>query len=65
MPTLGICRDRDGCIGAGVLMASMRPEDFSVGVSKHCISGVGHFVHAENPEVVNTLLLQHLSIPSL
>ena len=65
VPTLGICGDQDGCIGAGVFMASMRPEDFPLGVSKYCISGAGHFVHAENPAAVNVLLLQHLSTSPL
>ncbi len=63
--TLGLCGDQDGCVAAGVFMASMRPEDFPAGLSKHSISGAGHFVHIENPEAVNTLLLQHLRTPSL
>jgi pimeloyl-ACP methyl ester carboxylesterase len=57
VPTLGICGDDDGCIAADIFAGAMRTEDFPNGLRVERIKGAGHFVHAEAPEAVNSLIL--------
>ena len=38
----------------------MYPEDFPSGLEVHCVPRVGHFLHQENPEKINKLLLDFL-----
>ncbi len=56
----GICGADDGCIGADVFVRCMRPEDFAGGVEVARIARAGHFVHAEKPQEVASLLIPWL-----
>jgi pimeloyl-ACP methyl ester carboxylesterase len=58
MPGLVIHGERDGCIGAE-LVPEMRAY-FPRGLQIEMVSGAGHFVHQEKPEVVNRLVLEFL-----
>jgi pimeloyl-ACP methyl ester carboxylesterase len=60
-PTLGIHGVDDGCIAASAFEKSMREEDFPGGLQVASIQGAGHFVHIEQPEAVNQLLIGHLA----
>ena len=60
VPTLALTGEEDGCIDSGVFQALMYPEDFPNGLDVQCVSGVGHFLHQENPEKINALLLNFL-----
>ena len=60
VPTLALTGEKDGCIDSGVFQALMYPEDFPNGLDVQCVSGVGHFLHQENPEKINALLLDFL-----
>lgn len=54
VPALYLHGEEDGCIGID-LIAGME-SCFTAGVSMHRIPNAGHFVHLENPEIVNPLL---------
>ena len=60
VPTLGMYGSHDGCIAADVFERSMRCEDFSSGLSLQRVTGSGHFLHQEQHEVVNRLLIDFL-----
>ncbi len=60
VPTLGMYGSHDGCISADVFEASMRSEDFPAGLSLQRVNGCGHFLHQEQPEVVNRSLVDFL-----
>ncbi|TRW14939.1 alpha/beta fold hydrolase [Glacieibacterium frigidum] len=61
VPTLGICGAGDGCIAADVFEQAMREEDFPNGLSVRRVAGAGHFVHREQPDVVNAALIDWLA----
>ena len=63
VPTLAMSGERDGCIASDVFERLTVADDFPQGVSFHRISGAGHFLHQEKPEVVNALLLGLALIP--
>jgi pimeloyl-ACP methyl ester carboxylesterase len=58
--TLALTGIRDGCIDSDVFQKMMYPEDFPQGLEVRQISDAGHFLHQEQPEVVNALLLDWL-----
>lgn len=61
VPTLGLAGVNDGCIGVDAFRAAMQAEDFSAGLRVETIADAGHFLHAEQPDVVNAALLRHLA----
>lgn len=61
VPTLAMTGEKDGCIDSGVFQDLMYPEDFPGGLEVRCIPGAGHFLHQEDPETVNALLLEWLA----
>ena len=64
VPTLAMSGARDGCIASDVFERLTVADDFPQGVTFHRVSGAGHFLHQEKPEVVNALLLDWLSSQS-
>jgi pimeloyl-ACP methyl ester carboxylesterase len=58
--TLGLCGANDGCIGPAIFEASMPPALFPAGVRTVRIPNAGHFLHLEEPDVVNGEILNHL-----
>ena len=58
VPTLMIHGGRDGCIGRDLLVGMEM--FFPRGLQIEVIPDAGHFVHQEQPEVVNRLLLAFL-----
>ena len=60
VPTLALTGEKDGCIDSGVFQKLMYSEDFPNGLDVQCVPGVGHFLHQENPEKINALLLNFL-----
>lgn len=58
--TLALTGERDGCIDSGVFERLMDSEDFPRGLKLERVSGAGHFLHQEQPEVVNGLILKWL-----
>jgi pimeloyl-ACP methyl ester carboxylesterase len=61
VPTLAITGERDGCIDASVFECMMYPQDFPAGLKVECVRDAGHFVHQEQPDAVNSLLLSWLA----
>ena len=59
-PTLAIGGWDDGCMAAELYDIAARPENFPAGITVERLKGVGHFLHQEQPEVVNNLLLDWL-----
>ena len=57
VPTLAMTGDEEGCIDADVFVALSMPEDFSGGLRVERVADAGHFLHREQPEAVNRLLL--------
>ena len=60
VPTLALSGERDGCIATDVFERLMVDEDFPAGLTFHRVLGAGHFLHQEQPQVVNALLLDWL-----
>jgi pimeloyl-ACP methyl ester carboxylesterase len=55
---LGICGARDGCIAADIFRQAMPAADFPAGYRISEIAAAGHFLHQEQPEDVNRLLIE-------
>jgi pimeloyl-ACP methyl ester carboxylesterase len=60
VPTLALTGERDGCIDSEVFESLMKPQDFPGGLKLERVSGAGHFLHQERPEVVNELIAKWL-----
>lgn len=60
VPTLALTGARDGCIDSEVFQKLMYEEDFPDGLEVRQVSGAGHFLHQEQPQAVNELLLAWL-----
>lgn len=61
VPTLALHGDRDGCINPEVFRQSMVPADFPAGLQVKTLKNCGHFLHLEQPELTNRLLLDWLA----
>lgn len=61
VPTLVVNGIDDGCMDPRLFHASIRLDDYPAGVRHVDVSGAGHFVHLERPDLVNELILEHLS----
>lgn len=61
VPTLALTGENDRCIDSEVLQKLTRQEDFPIGLQVEQVSDAGHFLHQEQPEVVNKLLLNWIS----
>lgn len=64
LPTLAVCGTEDKCITADIFIGAMRAEDFPHGLQIEQVEGAGHFVHAEQPEAVNQLILNWVKLNS-
>ncbi|MEM1132131.1 MAG: alpha/beta hydrolase [Pseudomonadota bacterium] len=60
VPTLGLHGSQDGCILADAFRASMTAQDFPAGLICTEIANAGHFLHQEQPDVVNDALIAFL-----
>lgn len=60
VPTLALTGRNDGCIDSEVFQTLCRSEDFPRGLQIRVVENAGHFLHQEQPEAVNTLLLDWL-----
>ena len=58
IPTLYLHGANDGCIGAETTEGMEGA--FSHGLERHIIPGAGHFVHQEQPETVNRLIMNYI-----
>lgn len=58
--TLALVGEDDGCINARIFQKFMRAEDFPAGLRVEVIAEAGHFVHQEQPDRVNALLVEWL-----
>jgi pimeloyl-ACP methyl ester carboxylesterase len=57
VPTLALTGAHDRCIDTDVFRATMQETDFPRGLVVKQIANAGHFLHQEQPEEVNALLL--------
>lgn len=60
VPTLALTGARDRCVAPDVFTASMNEEDFPRGLVVRQIADAGHFLHQEQAEVVNAILVDWL-----
>ena len=60
VPTLAITGRNDGCIDSDIFQALCKSEDFPMGLEVRVVENAGHFLHQEQPEAVNELLLSWL-----
>lgn len=60
VPTLALTGERDGCIASDVFEQLMVKDDFPEGLTICRISAAGHFLHQEQPEVVNQKIIEWL-----
>lgn len=59
--TLAITGEHDGCMDTRLYDHAFVDVDFPQGYRVERLSGSGHFVHQENPAIVNRLLLEWIS----
>lgn len=57
VPTLALTGRNDGCIDCEIFKTLCRDEDFPSGLEVHVVEDAGHFLHQEQPDQVNALLL--------
>ena len=60
VPTLALTGRDDGCIDCDIFQALCREADFPNGLEVRVIENAGHFLHQEQPDAVNDLLLAWL-----
>ena len=60
VPTLGLTGQLDGCIGSDVFERCMPPALFPKGARVRRLAGVGHFLHLEQAQAVNALVLEFM-----
>ena len=65
VPTLSLSGELDGCIDSGIFEQLMCSEDFPEGLRFQRIAGAGHFLHQEQPEFINRLIIQWLGQNSI
>ncbi len=61
VPTLGLSGSDDECIPAGLFRGAMQAADFPGGLRVEEVARAGHFLHCEQPDQVNALLLEWLA----
>jgi pimeloyl-ACP methyl ester carboxylesterase len=61
VPVLALAGENDGCMDARLFEHLMQSQDFDKGLSVDCLPGAGHFLHREQPAVVNGLILEWLA----
>ncbi len=61
VPTLALTGALDGCMDTRLHDVAMKPEDFPAGLQVTRLDGAGHFLHQEEPDEVNRILLDWLS----
>jgi pimeloyl-ACP methyl ester carboxylesterase len=59
VPALYLHGADDGCVGAELVRGVERA--YSAGVAVHVVKEAGHFLHLEQPDVVNRLLVEFLA----
>ena len=57
VPTLALTGRDDGCIDCDIFQALCREEDFPNGLEIRVVEDAGHFLHQEQPDAVNELVL--------
>lgn len=57
VPTLALTGRDDGCINCDIFQALCREADFPNGLKVRVVQDAGHFLHQEQPDTVNDLLL--------
>ena len=57
VPTLALTGRDDGCIDCDIFQALCRETDFPNGLEVRVVENAGHFLHQEQPDAVNDLLL--------
>ena len=60
VPTLALTGALDGCMDTRLHDVAVKSEDFPAGVRVERVEGAGHFLHQEEPHVVNRLILDWL-----
>lgn len=60
VPTLALSGERDGCIASDVFEQLMVQDDFPAGLTVCRISAAGHFLHQEQPDLVNQKIIEWL-----
>ena len=60
VPTLALTGRDDGCIDCDIFQALCREADFPSGLEVRVVENAGHFLHQEQPDAVNDLLLAWL-----
>ena len=63
MPTLALTGVLDGCMDTRLHDLAIHPDDFPGGVRMIRVEGAGHFLHREEPEEVNGVLIDWLQHP--
>ena len=61
VPTLALSGERDGCIASDVFERLTVASDYPEGMRFHRIAEAGHFLHQEQPQAVNSLLIDWLT----
>ena len=61
LPTLALTGRDDGCINCDIFQTLCREEDFPDGLETRVVENAGHFLHQEQPDIVNTLLMDWLN----
>ena len=57
VPTLALTGRDDGCIDCDIFQSLCREADFPSGLEIRVVEDAGHFLHQEQPDVVNALIL--------
>lgn len=58
VPTLALTGRDDGCIDCDIFQTLCREEDFPRGLEVRVVENAGHFLHQEQPDLVNELILE-------
>lgn len=61
VPTLALCGETDGCIGAAFFTRVMTPTFFPGGLTVERLGHVGHFLHREDSAAVNVRMTEFLA----
>lgn len=57
VPTLALTGEHDGCMDTRLYDTLMQAQDFEKGLEVHRLPDTGHFLHREDPESVNRLII--------